>query len=166
VVEVLPDNALLILGNVDIAHVWQRVAPLHLRSRDGETIELGGVTFGFVAGGCLKTPPEGSPWKSYDRRAEEYSASMALLSGVNVLCSHVPPDIGDLRFDVKANRREMYGQGLREFIDEEQPAIAVFGHIHNPRAREIQRGRTRCINVGHFRRTEIPFVFDTDDVQR
>lgn len=130
IVNVLPDRTLLILGNVDIAQVWARIAPPPLRSRDAEALEIGGLRVGFVAGGCLKRPPEGSPWRSYDRLPYDYRASLASLPAVDVLCSHLPPDIEELRFDVRAGRAEMCGPGLLEFIDEHQPKAALFGHVH------------------------------------
>jgi len=35
--------------------------------------------------------------------------------------------------------------------------LAVFGHVHQPISRRTRRGRTECINVGHFQRFPQPF---------
>jgi Icc-related predicted phosphoesterase len=41
-----------------------------------------------------------------------------------------------------------------------QPRYALFGHVHNPLVRRVRIGRTECVNVGHFRATQVPYVVD------
>jgi Icc-related predicted phosphoesterase len=47
---------------------------------------------------------------------------------------------------------------LLEFIRDRRPALALFGHVHQPLARRMRVLRTECVNVGHFQRTETPYV--------
>jgi Icc-related predicted phosphoesterase len=55
---------------------------------------------------------------------------------------------------------EMCGPGLVEAIDAHRPAMSVHGHVHQPIARRLRRGRTECVNVGHFQRYPTPFEVD------
>ncbi len=164
VAAVLPPDTLITLGNVDVEHVWRAVAPPNLAPLDGEVVVLRGARLGFVGGGALREPPPASPWKSFDRSHEQFRSALARIGDVDVLCTHVPPKIADMRLDTVAEREEMYGPGVREFIEARQPVLALSGHVHHPRAREATIGSTRCVNVGYFRRCPTPFVFDTDDL--
>lgn len=164
IAAVLPPGTLITLGNVDVEHVWRAIAPPELAPLDGEVVELGGVRLGFVGGGALRKPPSDSPWKSFDRSYAEFRAALGRVGDVDVLCSHIPPKIADMRFDTLAQREEMYGPGLLAFIEARRPVLALSGHIHHPRAREAMIGPTRCVNVGYFRRRPTPFVFDTNDL--
>src|SRR5580698_2931729 len=44
----LPEPAYLTYGNVDVPGVWARYTRPGHRVLDGETVEIGGLTFGFV----------------------------------------------------------------------------------------------------------------------
>lgn len=165
VLDVLGTRSLVTLGNVDAPLVWDSMTPAHLRVRDGEVVDLDGLRLGFVAGGALKRPVAGDPWAYFERTHDTYRSVVADLGDIDVLCTHVPPDIEDLRFDVAAQRKEMYGPGILEVIDRDRPVLSIFGHVHHPRAAEVTRGRTGCVNVGFFKRNGTPFVFDTDVVR-
>jgi Icc-related predicted phosphoesterase len=151
----MPEPALLTYGNVDLPHLWARhLRPGH-RVLDGEVIEVDGVRFGFVGGGLFspyRTPNEISP--------EVYAAKVAALGSVDVLCAHLPPDLPQLRYDVKARRFERGSAALVDAIRDTQPAVMLFGHVHQPLAARARIGRTECINVGHFRGARVPFVMD------
>jgi len=54
----------------------------------------------------------------------------------------------------------MYGPGVVEYIDEQRPSYAMFGHVHQPLAARTRRGHTECINVGHFQRTGRPYMLE------
>lgn len=176
---------LLILGNVDVMDVWERVAGDELPSLDGSVVQVHGFRFGFVGGGASRVRPapgfampspmpspvtssETSPaspvpniaraWRPYVREAAEYSAAVAALGAVDVLCSHLPPNLAPLRYDMVPARLEMYGPGLLESVDAHHPWLAVFGHVHQPLASRMRRGGTECVNVGHFARR--PLTFD------
>jgi Icc-related predicted phosphoesterase len=85
---------------------------------------------------------------------------MAELGAVDVLCTHIPPDIDVLRYDRVPARLEMYGPGIIEYLDEHRPGYALFGHVHQPLAARTRRGFTECINAGHFQRTGRPFTLE------
>ncbi|WP_029137045.1 metallophosphoesterase family protein [Nakamurella lactea] len=168
---------LLILGNVDMVSIWEDVAGQVIPSVDGQVVEVGGHRFGFVGGGVFGTraPAAGAvgggtdptaagrpgpavrAWRPYLRPADEYALAVADLGPVDVLCSHLPPRLPLLRYDRVPARLEAYGPGLLESIDAGQPQLAVFGHVHQPQAVRTRRGRTECVNVGHFARDPRPY---------
>lgn len=149
----LPEPAYLVFGNVDVPEVGRR----HLRAGhhlvDGTTVDIGGARFGFVGGGLpsvYRTPNE--------RPEEEYAAAVAGLGAVDVLCSHIPPEIPVLLYDVVARRLERGSRALLGAISAIAPRYALFGHVHQPLAARTRVGRTECVNVGHFRATGKPYV--------
>ncbi len=161
VVDLLPDNSVVLLGNVDVAGIWADVAPQHLQALDGVTRKYDGLTFGFVGGGSGRPDAlvraTASPWQPYVRAADDFQRSVDVLGPVDVLCTHIPPKLALLRYDTVPGRLEMYGPGLLEYIDEHQPRFALSGHVHQPIASRARRGRTECINVGHFQRARRPY---------
>jgi Icc-related predicted phosphoesterase len=166
VLDVIGPDTLLTLGNVDVAGAWNEVAGDRKPYLDGEVVTVAGLRLGFVAGGStrpgipVRTPD--AVWQPLVRSGDEYLASVQALGEVDVLCSHVPPDVPRLRYDVVPARMEMFGPGLREAIDTHQPRWAVFGHVHQPLGRRLRRGRTECVNVGHFQRFPTAFEIETD----
>jgi hypothetical protein len=165
VVDAVGPDTLLTLGNVDVADLWNEVAGGRLPYLDGEVVELAGRRLGFVAGGASRRPGSvfGGPssvWRPFVRSREDYGAAVAALGPVDILCSHVPPAIPLLRYDVVPGRLEMCGPGLVEAIDEHRPALSVHGHVHQPIALRLRRGRTECVNVGHFQRLPTPFEIE------
>lgn len=159
---------LLILGNVDMTSIWESVAGQTIPTVDGQVVELAGRRFGFVGGGVFSrrpairgaapTPgPALRAWQPYLRPTAEFAAAVAGLGQVDVLCSHLPPGLPLLRYDRVPARLEAYGPGLLEAIDAGGPQLSVFGHVHQPQARRVRRGRTECVNVGHFARFPRPY---------
>jgi Icc-related predicted phosphoesterase len=150
---VLPRKTYLILGNVDSPPVAEETRPPNVEMVDGKVIELEGMRIGFVGGG-LPTPLK----IAGEIPEEEYNAKLEGLGEVDIICSHVPPDIPELTFDVVANRHERGSSGLAEYIKRVQPRQAFFGHIHQPLCSSTHLGRTHCLNVGYFRRTRRAFT--------
>jgi Icc-related predicted phosphoesterase len=149
----LPVPAYLTYGNVDLPRLWEPNLRPGQRVLDGERIELGGWTFGFVGGGlrsAYRTPNELDD--------DVFDAKVAAIGEVDVLCAHIPPDVPDLLFDTVARRMERGSRALLEAIRATQPRYALFGHVHQPLASRLRIGRTECVNVGHFRATGRPFV--------
>jgi Icc-related predicted phosphoesterase len=149
----LPSPSYITYGNVDIPRMW---AP-HLRPGhhvlDGERVELGGWTFGFIGGGLrtvYRTPNEISD--------EVYAAKVAAVGEVDVLCTHIPPAVPDLLYDTVARRMERGSEALLDAVRATQPRYVLFGHVHQPLASRVTLGRTECVNVGHFRATGTPYV--------
>ncbi len=170
VLEAVGPDALLILGNVDVPDEWDRVAGDVLPYRDAEVVELDGVRFGFVAGGASRRPRpvsmNGHAWRPFLRDRDDYRAAVDALGPVDVLCTHIPPDVPALRYDVVPARLEMAGPGLIEYIDTHRPVLALFGHVHQPLATRTRRGYTECLNAGHFQRAERALEVDLDAVRR
>jgi Icc-related predicted phosphoesterase len=148
-------------GNVDVPDLWPEFAGSGVRVLDGEVAEIGGLRFGFVGGALL--PPgvvrrPGAVFRPYLRTEEDFAVAVAGLDDVDVLASHIPPDVADLAYDVVARRPELGSPSLLALIRKQAPRWAVFGHVHQPLAPRMRIGRTECANVGHFQRTGRPYV--------
>ncbi|MEU1077666.1 MULTISPECIES: metallophosphoesterase [unclassified Streptomyces] len=140
-------------GNVDIPTLWPQYAGPGTTVLDGERVEIGGRVFGFVGGG-LRTPMR-TPYEISD---EEYAAKVEALGEVDVLCSHIPPEVPELVYDTVARRFERGSRALLDAIRKTRPRYSLFGHVHQPLARRVRIGRTECVNVGHFAATSRPFA--------
>ncbi len=151
----MPVPAYLTYGNVDVPALWPDYVRPGQTVLDGETAEIGGLTFGFVGGG-LQTRYR----TSYEVPDEVYAAKVAALGPVDVLCTHIPPAIPDLLYDVVAKRFERGSEATLDYIRTHQPRYALFGHVHQPLAPRTRIGRTECLNVGHFRGRGTPFTLD------
>ncbi|GAA4878156.1 metallophosphoesterase family protein [Saccharopolyspora cebuensis] len=150
-------------GNVDAPRLWPEFAREGLHLVDGGTAEIGGLRFGFVGGSVVPagTVVRGSSaWVPHLRPEDEFDAELAGLPPVDVLCSHVPPAVPELVFDVVAKRAERGSRGLVERIRADRPRWALFGHVHQPLAPRVRLGRTECVNVGHFKRTGRPYAIE------
>ena len=150
-------------GNVDTPDLWTEFAGQGIEVLDGAVTEIGGLRFGFVGGavlpdGVLPRPRKGAAWRPYLRAREEFDAAVAQLEDVEVLCTHIPPAVPDLVYDVVARRSELGSDALRELIAVQRPRWSVFGHVHQPLAARRRLGRTECRNVGHFKETGQPYV--------
>ena len=149
-------------GNVDVPALWPDYVPDEVTVLDdGETALIGGLRFGFIGGGLL--PPGATirrtgVWAPNLRPEEHFANAVAALESVDVLCSHIPPALPELTYDVVARRPEMGSTSLRAAIDKHRPRWSVFGHVHQPLAARMRVGHTECVNVGHFQRTGVPHV--------
>ncbi len=143
----------LTYGNVDVPALWPRHVRDHHVVLDGQVIEIGGLRFGFVGGGlvsAMRTP--------YEISDDDFGAKVAALGTVDVLCSHIPPAVPELTYDVVARRFETGSSALLTAIRETQPRLVLHGHVHQPLVPRMRIGRTECINVGHFRARRRPYV--------
>ncbi|MBT2487107.1 metallophosphoesterase family protein [Streptomyces sp. ISL-96] len=142
-------------GNVDMPPLWPEYARPGTTVLDGERVEIGGRVFGFVGGGlrtAMRTP--------YEIDDEEYAAKVEALGEVDVLCSHIPPEVPELVYDTVARRFERGSRALLEAIRRTRPKYALFGHVHQPQARRMRVGATECVNVGHFASSGRPWVLE------
>ncbi len=148
-------------GNVDSPALWPEFAREGLHMVDGEVVDIGGLRFGFAGGALLGKGhvlrPD-APWLPYLRYEEDFDAAVAALADIDVLCSHIPPSVAELTYDVVAKRPEAGSAALLEAIHREQPRWSVFGHVHQPMSRRVRVGRTECVNVGHFQRLGRPYA--------
>ncbi|MFG2211892.1 metallophosphoesterase [Streptomyces sp. NPDC048638] len=142
-------------GNVDMPRLWSEYAGDGVTVLDGQRAEIGGRVFGFVGGGL--TTPMRTPYEIGD---EEYAAKIEALGEVDVLCTHIPPEVPELCYDVVARRFERGSSALLEAIRRTRPRYSLFGHVHQPLARRMRIGATECINVGHFNATGTPYVLE------
>jgi len=128
---------------------------------DGRVVTIGGLRFGFVGGTPLPpgtAPFRGGAWTPYVLAAEDYTAAVEQLGELDVLCSHAPPAVPELAYDVVSRRSEAPSAALLARIRRDRPLAALFGHVHQPLAQRCRVGRTECVNVGHFRQTATPYV--------
>ncbi|MDJ0461357.1 metallophosphoesterase [Streptomyces sp. H27-C3] len=142
-------------GNVDMPDLWPEYAGPGTTVLDGERVEIGGRVFGFVGGG-LRTPMN----TPYEIDEEEYAAKVEDLGEVDVLCSHIPPEVPELVYDTVARRFERGSRALLAAIHRTRPRYALFGHVHQPLARRMRVGATECVNVGHFASTGRPWALE------
>ncbi|MFF9910899.1 metallophosphoesterase [Streptomyces sp. NPDC013457] len=150
-----PNPTYATYGNVDIPGLWSEYARPGTTVLDGERVELDGLVFGFVGGGlrtAMRTP--------YEISDEEYAAKVEALGEVDVLCSHIPPDVPELTYDTVPRRFERGSRALLDAIRRTRPRYALFGHVHQPLARRMRVGRTECVNVGHFAATGRPWTLE------
>ncbi|OEV01667.1 metallophosphoesterase family protein [Streptomyces oceani] len=150
-----PEPTYATYGNVDIPALWPEYAEPGTTVLDGSTAEIGGLRFGFVGGG-LRTPMR----TPYEIDEETYAAKVAALGPVDVLCSHIPPDVPELCYDTVARRFERGSSALLDAVRVIQPRFHLFGHVHQPLTRRMRIGRTECVNVGHFKATGRPWVLE------
>jgi Icc-related predicted phosphoesterase len=153
--EAMPTPAYLTYGNVDIPRLW----PAHLRQGhqvlDGQRVEIGGLSFGFVGGGLrsiYRTPNELDD--------DVFAAKVDAVGAVDVLCAHIPPEVPELLFDTVAQRMERGSQALLDAVYRTQPRYLLFGHVHQPLVDRLTIGSTQCVNVGHFRARGTPYVLE------
>jgi len=140
---------------VDVPGLWDAYRKPGHQVIDGGRAVVGGVTFGFAGAGLIspyRTPNEVPP--------SVYAAKLDEVGAVDVICTHIPPAVPELLYDVQARRMETGSTALLDLIRRTQPRYALFGHVHNPLARRVRIGRTECVNVGHFRATRVPYVVE------
>ncbi|MER7048171.1 metallophosphoesterase family protein [Streptomyces jumonjinensis] len=152
---VFPTPTYATYGNVDIPALWPQYARAGTTILDGERTEIGGRVFGFVGGG-LRSPMR-TPFEISD---EEYAAKVLALGEVDVLCSHIPPDVPELTYDTVARRFERGSPALLDAIRRTRPRYALFGHVHQPLVSRMRVGATECVNVGHFASTGRPWTLE------
>ncbi|MDN5750563.1 MAG: metallophosphoesterase [Pseudonocardia sp.] len=148
-------------GNVDLPALWPEFVRDPVAAPDGRVVTLGGLRVGFVGGAPLPPgvePRRGGPWRPNLLRAHEYTALVESLPEVDVLCSHVPPAVPELSYDVVSRSTEAASPALLDVVARDRPRAALFGHVHQPLCARRRVGATECVNVGHFRRTGEPYV--------
>ncbi|HYN75573.1 MAG TPA: metallophosphoesterase [Candidatus Limnocylindria bacterium] len=151
----IPEPTYLTYGNVDLPDLWPEFARPGHRVLDGDVVEIGGRTVGFVGGGlrtAYRTP--------YEISDEEYAAKVAAVEGADILCTHIPPAIPELTYDVVARRFERGSVALLAAIRRSRPLFSLFGHVHQPLVARTRVDRTECVNVGHFRGQGSGLVLD------
>lgn len=145
----------LTYGNVDVPRLYPEFLREGITLLDGQVTEIGGRTFGFVGGG-LRTPMH----TPYELDEDAYAAKVAAVGAVDVLCCHIPPHLPELAYDRRAGRFERGSVAVLAAIHATRPRWVLFGHVHQPIRGCLRIGRTRCVNVGHFRDRGTPYVLE------
>jgi Icc-related predicted phosphoesterase len=143
----------LTYGNVDLPQLFPDHATDGVTVLDGQVVDIGGVSFGFVGGG-LPTPMR-TPMEIPE---DEYAAKVDAVAGCDVLCSHLPPHVPMMVYDTRAGRYERGSVAVLAAIGRWRPRLVLSGHVHNPLVPEMWFGPTRALNVGHFRARGTPTV--------
>ncbi|CAN5805678.1 metallophosphoesterase [soil metagenome] len=141
-------------GNVDRPDLLRESLPDGMQFVDGDVVDIEGLSFGFVGGGVAT--PVGAAGEVSD---EEMEAKLATIGPVDVLCSHLPPDIRALHLDVVTGRPERSSLPILDYLRRHRPRMHFFGDVHQPQAITWRVGSTICRNVGYFRATRRPVVF-------
>jgi Icc-related predicted phosphoesterase len=142
-------------GNVDMPALWSEYVQPGTTVLDGQRAEIGGRVFGFVGGGLMS--PMRTPFEISD---EEYAAKIEAVGEVDVLCTHIPPEVPELVYDTVARRFERGSRALLDAIRRTRPRYALFGHVHQPLVRRMRIGTTECVNVGHFAGSGRPWALE------
>jgi Icc-related predicted phosphoesterase len=140
-------------GNVDDPDMLKASLPDSATYVDGQAVDIGGRVFGFVGGGV---PAIGSRGEVDHAAMQEKLAS---LGPVDVLCTHVPPEIDMLATDLFGPRVKG-SASILAYLTMHQPKLHFFGDVHQPKATRWQLGPTTCQNVGYFRATGRAVVID------
>jgi Icc-related predicted phosphoesterase len=149
VLERLGCEAYVIFGNGDIPELLE--ASLNGAARvvlASGKVELAGSVFGFVPGALYS--PFMMPAEMDD---EAFGERLRELGPVDILCTHIPPQLQEATMDVVAGRPVEGSTNLLSYIEENKPRILYHGHVHQPAQRELLIGETRVINVAYYKRT-------------
>jgi Icc-related predicted phosphoesterase len=149
VLEEVGCAAYVIYGNGDIPELLE--ASLNGSSKvvlaSGE-VEIGGSVFGFVPGALYS--PFMMPAEMDD---EAFGERLRELGPVDILCTHIPPQVEAATMDVVAGRPVEGSACLLRYLEENKPRILYHGHVHQPAQRELLVGETRVINVAYYKRS-------------
>ena len=113
------------------------------RAIHGRTFEMDGF---HVAGlGHSNPTPFNTPGEDPE---ETIAANLSEFEGLKplLLICHCPPLNTPL--DEAVLGRHFGSRAVREFLDEQQPAWFICGHIHEAAGRDVMLGATRGINAG------------------
>jgi hypothetical protein len=109
-------------------------------------------------------PPRGRGGVFMAASEDELAGHFAAIpEGIDVLITHTPPrGHGDLT----STGEHVGSTALLAAIEGKQPALAVFGHIHEGRGRPTRAARTLCANSAicdrWFERRNEPWLIDVD----
>ncbi|MDK1018051.1 MAG: metallophosphoesterase family protein [Actinomycetota bacterium] len=139
-------SSYVIYGNADRPPMLAAHLPPTAELLDAETREIEGHIVGFVGGGIPRIGTSG------EVSGSEMREKLNKIGAVDILCTHVPPDVLPLASDVIGRTRKGSPEIL-EYLLEYEPQFHYFGDIHQPKATTWRVGNTTCINVGYFRAT-------------
>ncbi len=132
-------------GNVDHPELLESVLGDQITILHGSSVEIAGLRYGFAGGG--RRSPFGFT------ASPSLADALAELGPVDVLCTHVPPEVPTLYRDVITGLDEKRSPAINEYLGAHEPRLHLFGDIHQPRATRWRVGGTLCVNAGYFRAT-------------
>lgn len=146
--KAIPCRGFMLFGNTDDPALLNELNQGDTEIMKAAKAEIGGELFGFISGVPAGRRSVGLPGEVPE---EEFDEMVESLGPVDVLCTHFPPAITEMTWDVVADRDEYGSHKLLSYIEKHKPRIHYFGHVHNPRVREMMHGPTKLINAGFFR---------------
>ena len=154
--EHIPCRCYMIYGNTDNPWLMKESCKGPVEIIDTGVVEIEGKKFGMVSGTPHTPWTTGLPGELED---EEYKRRIGTLGPVDVLCTHYPPAVPELTWDLDANRDEEGSADIVAYIERYQPDCHYFGHVHHPRASTATLGRTKLINAGFFRERHEALIY-------
>ena len=143
-------------GNVDVAALWPEFARPGVCLPDGAGRRDRRAAVRVRRRRAAAAGRGAAPRRRVDARTcarpRSYAAAVARLGAVDVLCSHAPPAVPELAYDVVSRRSEAPSPALLD-ADPPRPARGprCSGTSTSRSRRGCGSGRTECVNVGHFR---------------
>lgn len=152
----IPCRSYMIYGNTDNPWLMKEYHDGAAEIVESGVVEVEGTRFGLVSG-TPRTPwTIGLPGELED---EEYRKRLDSLGPVDVLCTHYPPAVPDLTWDLQADRDEEGSADINAYIERHRPDFHYFGHVHHPRSTSGTLGETVLVNAGFFREHHEALVF-------
>jgi Icc-related predicted phosphoesterase len=144
-------------GNHESERQIAELAAKHgLADFHGRTLQAGGY---WIAGLGYSTPtPFNTPGEYSEEEMARRLEPFAGLKPLILIC-HCPP----LGTELDLVRKGVHAgsHAIREFIEKQQPAAFLCGHIHEAEGRQIRLGETPCVNVG-----QRGYVLDSDKLSK
>ncbi len=153
----LAPRLLALAGNMDSPEIDRRLAELGV-ALDGRGTTLDGI--GFFGVSAAPISPLRTPYELHDselgERIERGFEAVKACS-VTVFCPHAPP--AGTACDRLSTGEHVGSAVIRAFVEREQPAVVLCGHIHESRATD-SIGQSRIVNpgpvsAGHYAVVEI-----------
>ncbi|MCL2294224.1 MAG: metallophosphoesterase family protein [Spirochaetes bacterium] len=142
-IEKYNKNIFAVAGNCDTKDVGEYLEEKNI-SVHKETKNLLEMNLSIAGlSGSLRTPVP-----TLNNYTEEECRKYLETMKPDIFVSHQPPF--DTVADIVPGGKHVGSISIREFIDEKQPALCVFGHIHESRGKEYY-GKTLVVNPGPFK---------------
>jgi Icc-related predicted phosphoesterase len=145
----LSGDTYILFGNDDYPDIMKAKLDGKAHVIESGVVRVGGLSIGLVSG-----MPEGKHTMGLagEIPADTFRERIFSLGPVDVIVTHIPPDVPGLTYDLIADRQEPSSDALLEYIERFRPAYAFFGHVHNPREATRQIGETKAVNLGFFKK--------------
>ncbi len=160
--ESLPCPAYIIYGNDDYPDILKARLDGRARLVESSVIDVRDIKIGLVSG---MPEGKGTMGLSGEVPRADFHRRIFSLGTVDIVVTHVPPEVPDIIYDTIARRDERASADLLDYIYRHEPTYSFFGHVHNPRLRDIKIGRTTAMNLGFFRKTRTVLRMNADTMK-